>query len=141
MDLRQTVFQISTKGHYDFIDITTKVAEIVEKSGITSGLVLVFCKGSTAAITIMEYEQGLIEDLKDVFEKIAPEREDYKHHLRWGDKNGAAHIKSAIIKPSLVVPLEGGKLCLGTWQQIVLIDFDERPREREIIVKIIGETN
>jgi len=138
MNVERNTFSILTKGHYDFIDITERVEEIVEKSGVEDGLVLVFCKGSTSAITLMEYEEGLIEDLKEAFERIAPEFGDYKHHLRWGDRNGAAHIKSAMIKPSLVVPLEEGKLWLGTWQQIVLIDFDERPRQREVIVKILG---
>lgn len=130
--------KIQTKGHYDFIDITEQVAAEVEKSGIKEGAVLVFVPGSTAAITTMEYEDGLIEDLKNTFEKIAPEKADYAHHQRWGDKNGAAHIKSAIVGTDLTVPIENGKLDLGTWQQIVLIDFDERPRKREIIVRIIS---
>jgi secondary thiamine-phosphate synthase enzyme len=128
---------ISTKGHYDFIDITEKVEEIIEKSKVKDGIAFVFIKGSTAAITTMEYESGLIEDLKDIFEKIAPEDFDYKHHQRWGDHNGAAHIKSAVIGTDLAVPIENGRLYLGTWQQIVVIDFDERPRQREIMVKII----
>lgn len=129
--------KIQTKGHYDFIDITNQVALLVEQSKIKDGIVNIFIPGSTAAITTIEYEQGVIEDLKEVLEKIAPENYDYKHHLKWGDYNGAAHIKSALIKTSLTVPIENGKLQLGTWQQIVLIDFDERPRTREIIVKII----
>jgi len=131
-------FKISTKGHYDFIDITSRVEEIVQSSSVKDGIVLVFVKGSTAALTIMEYEQGITEDIKEVLEKIAPENADYKHHLKWGDRNGAAHIKAALIGPDLTIPLEQGKLQLGTWQQIVLIDFDEKPREREIIVKVTG---
>ena len=132
-------FTIQTKGHYDFIDITNKVADIIKKSKIMSGVAVIFISGSTAAITTIEYENGVIEDLKEVFEKIAPENKDYKHHQRWGDRNGAAHIKSALVGTDLVVPIENGKLQLGTWQQIVLIDFDEKPRSREIIVKIIKE--
>ena len=132
-----TTINISTKGHYDFIDITAQIEEIVAKSKIKDGLALVFVRGSTAALTTMEYESGLIEDLKNVFEKLAPERADYLHHQRWGDRNGAAHIKSALVGTDLTVPIEKGKLCLGTWQQIVLIDFDERARDREITVKII----
>lgn len=132
-------FTIQTKGHYDFIDITGKVADIIEKSKIMSGVAAIFILGSTAAITTIEYENGVIEDLKEVFEKIAPEKADYKHHQRWGDRNGAAHIKSALVGADLVVPIKNGKLQLGAWQQIVLIDFDEKPRSREVIVKIIEE--
>ena len=132
-------FTVQTKGHYDFIDITEKVAEIARESKVANGLVVVFISGSTAAITTIEYEKGVLEDLKEVFERIAPEARDYKHHQRWGDKNGAAHIKSALVGTDLVVPIRDDKLQLGTWQQIVLIDFDERPRKREIIVKIIKE--
>jgi len=131
-------FTINTQGHYDFIDITDRVQAIVEKSKIKEGIAIIFVPGSTAALTTMEYEEGVISDLKMVLEKIAPENADYQHHKKWGDRNGAAHIKSALIGTDLVVPIEEGKLQLGTWQQIVLIDFDERPREREIIVKIIS---
>jgi secondary thiamine-phosphate synthase enzyme len=130
---------ISTNGHYDFIDITREVAKIVKKSDVLDGVAIIFVSGSTAAITTMEYESGIIEDLKSVFEKIAPEAADYKHHQRWGDHNGAAHIKAALIGPDLTVPIENKELQLGTWQQIVLIDFDEKPREREVMVKVIKE--
>ena len=105
-------------------------------SGIHDGLTVVFVSGSTAAITTIEYEPGVINDLKEVLEKIAPFGLDYEHHKRWGDNNGDAHIKSALIGPSLSVPIENSKLVIGTWQQIVLIDFDEKPRERKIIVNI-----
>ncbi|HZS48319.1 MAG TPA: secondary thiamine-phosphate synthase enzyme YjbQ [Blastocatellia bacterium] len=131
-------FKIQTKGHYDFIDITRQVASIVEQSKVEDGIVVVFVPGSTAAITTMEFESGIMEDLKQVFEGWAPEDADYKHHRRWGDHNGAAHIKSALIGPSLSVPIEEGALVTGTWQQIVLIDFDERPRTREIAVKVVS---
>lgn len=131
------LISIKTKGHYDFIDITEKVERVVKESKVKEGIALVFIKGSTAALTTMEYESGLIEDLKNVFEKIAPEKTDYQHHQRWADHNGAAHIKSALIGTDLAVPIENGKLYLGTWQQLVLIDFDEQPRQREVIVKII----
>ncbi len=132
-------FTLKTKGHYHFIDITSQVERAVENSQIKEGVVLVFVRGSTAAVTTMEFEQGLIEDIKGALEKIAPEAGNYKHHLKWGDKNGAAHIKSSLIGTDLSIPIEEGKLGLGTWQQIVLIDFDEKEREREIIVKIIKE--
>lgn len=130
-------FTINTKGHYDFLDITGKVEAIVEKSGVTDGVAVVFVPGSTAAVTTMEYESGVVQDLVNVFEKLAPESADYAHHQRWDDRNGAAHIKSALVGPDLTVPIENGRLVLGAWQQIVLIDFDERPRSREIVVKII----
>lgn len=130
-------FIVKTKGHCGFIDITEKIRELINHSNIKDGVVLIFVKGSTAAITLMENEEGAFKDFKEILEKIAPEKFDYKHHLKWGDHNGAAHIKSALIKPEVVVPLENGSLDLGTWQHIILIDFDEKPREREIIVKVI----
>ena len=131
------LFRVSTKGHYDFINLTQKVKEVVEKSKVKDGIALIFVKGTTAALTIMEYEEGIMEDIKEVLEKMAPENADYKHHLKWGDRNGAAHIKSALIGPDLVVPIEEGEIQLGQWQEIVLIDFDEKERERKIVVKII----
>lgn len=130
-------FTIQTKGHYDFINLTDQVEEIVKQSGTSSGAVIIFTLSSTSAITTMEYENGIMEDIKEFFEKYLPENADYQHHQRWGDHNGAAHIKAALIGPDLTVPIENGKLQLGTWQQIVLIDFDEKPRQREIIIKII----
>jgi secondary thiamine-phosphate synthase enzyme len=133
-------FSISTKGHYDFIDITDRVQSAVNKSGVKDGIAVVFVPGSTAAITTIEHESGVIEDIIAVFEKIAPEAGDYKHHQRWGDRNGAAHIKSALVGPEFFVPVENGQLQLGTWQQIVLIDFDEKPRNRDIIVTVAQAT-
>lgn len=130
-------FEVKTKGHYDFINITDQVTELVRQSNIKSGLANVFVKGSTCGLATMEYEEGLIKDLINVFEKIAPEGADYLHHQKWEDRNGAAHIKSVIIGTDLTMPVHNGELQLGTWQQIVLVDFDERPRTREIIVKIV----
>jgi len=127
-------FTIKTNGHYDFVDITEKVSVAVRELGLVNGAIVVFIPGSTAAVTTMEYEGGVIEDLKDVFEKLAPENAEYKHHKKWGDKNGAAHIKSALVGTSLVVPVKDGLPTLGVWQQIVLIDFDEKPRKRKIII-------
>ena len=131
-------FTIKTKGEGDVIDISQKVAETVDGANIDSGLVVIFVPGSTAAITTIEYEAGVISDLKKILEKIAPAGADYEHHQRWGDRNGDAHIKSALIGTSLTVPIENSKLALGTWQQIVLIDFDEKPRNREVVIKIIS---
>ena len=130
-------FSVLTKGHGDTIDITDEVARLVEESSAGDGLAVIFVVGSTAAITTIEYEQGVISDLKNTLEQIAPEDFDYLHHKKWGDSNGAAHIKSAIIGTDLSVPIENGKLTLGTWQQIVLIDFDEKERKREVIVRVV----
>lgn len=130
-------FTLSTKGFTDIIDITDKVSKIVRDSKVKEGICLISSPGSTAGITTIEYEEGLIEDLKRALEIVAPMNEDYEHCKKWGDCNGYAHIRSALIKPFLAVPVEGGKLALGTWQQIVFLDFDNRPREREIIVKVI----
>ena len=129
--------KIKTKEYYDFIDITDEVAGIVKKSVVKDGVVVVFVAGSTAAITTMEYESGFINDIKETLEKLAPENADYKHHQRWDDRNGAAHIKSALIGADVAVPIEKGELSLGTWQKIVLIDFDEKPREREILISLL----
>ena len=130
-------FTVDTKGHADLVNVTDQVALAVGRSGVKEGAAVVFVQGSTAALTTMEYEEGLIADIREALEKLAPEDADYKHHQRWGDRNGAAHIKSALIGADLTIPIEHGKLALGTWQQIVLIDFDERPRKREVVVKIL----
>src|SRR5262245_31924124 len=130
-------FTVRTKGHSDFVDSTDRVAAGVEQSGVTEGIAVVFVPGSTVALTAMEFESGSVEDITAALERLAPENADYQHHRRWGDRNGAAHIKSALIGADLVVPIEHGKLALGTWQQIVLIDFDERARQRDVIVKVL----
>lgn len=131
-------FTISTKGFTDIIDITDKVSKIVRDSKVKEGICLISSPGSTAGITTIEYEEGLIEDLKRALEIVAPMNEDYEHCKKWGDCNGYAHIRSALIKPFLAVPIENGKLVLGQWQQIVYLDFDNRPRERGIMVKIVS---
>jgi secondary thiamine-phosphate synthase enzyme len=132
-------FAISTKGFTDIIDITDKVSKIVRDSKVEEGICLISSAGSTCGITAIEYEEGVIKDLKRILERIAPMSEDYEHCKKWGDCNGYAHIRSALIKPFLAVPVENGKLVLGTWQQIIYLDFDNRPREREINVKIVGK--
>jgi len=132
-------FTIETKGHSDIIDITQKVEKIVGDSGVKDGLVLVFVPGSTATVTTIEYEPGVLKDLKRALEKIAPESQDYEHNKAWGDGNGYAHVRAALMKPSLCLPVENGKVVHGTWQQIVLIDFDNRERKRKVVVKVIGK--
>jgi len=131
-------FNISTKGFTDVIDITDRVSEIIKNSKAKDGICLVSCPGSTCGITTIEYEEGLIKDLKRTLEAVVPMSEKYEHCKKWGDCNGYAHIRSALIKPFLAVPIEAGKPVLGTWQQLVFIDFDNRPRKREILVKIVN---
>jgi secondary thiamine-phosphate synthase enzyme len=130
-------FNVKTRGHTDIVDITAEVALAVRDSGVNDGVALVFVAGSTAAVSTIEFESGVLQDIKDVLERLAPEHADYRHHARWGDRNGAAHIKSAILGTDLTVPVEGGRPVLGTWQQIVLIDFDERARSREVVITVV----
>ena len=132
-------FSVSTKGDTDIIDITQEVAKAIAKSKIKSGIACVFVVGSTAAISTLEYEPNLIKDIKRALEKIAPEHGHYDHHETWGDDNGSAHVRACLMKPGITVPFENKKLLLGAWQQIALLDFDTRPREREIVVQVIGE--
>jgi secondary thiamine-phosphate synthase enzyme len=130
---------VNTNGNGDTIDITPGVERAVKESKLTGGVVTLFVVGSTAALTTIEYEDGAVHDLSHAIERIAPRDAEYEHHLRWGDDNGHSHVRAALLGPSLCVPLVGGRLTLGTWQQIILIDFDTRPRQREIVAQIIGE--
>jgi secondary thiamine-phosphate synthase enzyme len=130
---------LRTKGFSDIIDMTRHVVTVIERSGIENGLVTVFCPGSTGAVTTIEYESGVLRDLQKALEKIAPSDIPYEHDKRWGDGNGFSHVRAALMKPGLSIPLVSGRLILGTWQQIIFIDFDNRRRERNIFVHIIGE--
>jgi secondary thiamine-phosphate synthase enzyme len=130
---------LTTRGNTDIIDITQKVIECVDSSTLTNGLVTIFCPSSTSGVTTIEYEPGVQQDLKRIFNEIAPAEYPYQHDEAWHDGNGHSHIRAALLKASLSVPLVDGRMTLGTWQQIVYIDFDTRPRKREIIVQIIGE--
>jgi len=132
-------FQVPTRGVTDTIDITDRVRTAVSQSNLENGLVTVCVAGSTAAISSIEYESGVVQDLKDAIERMAPSNIDYQHDLRWGDGNGFSHVRAAMIGSSFSVPLHSGKLLLGTWQQIVLLDFDNSPRNRRVFVQIIGE--
>jgi len=131
--------RVQTKGECDIINLTDKVQEAVRNSGLKDGVVTVFVGGSTAAITTIEYEPGLLQDLPAALERIAPKNIEYKHEEMWHDGNGHSHVRASILGPSLVVPFKDGKLCLGTWQQIVLIELDIRARSRNIILQILGE--
>ncbi|HZY10017.1 MAG TPA: secondary thiamine-phosphate synthase enzyme YjbQ [Bacteroidota bacterium] len=139
MAVQSYSFQIKTKGFSDVQDITPKVQELVSNSKCENGITTVFVPGSTAGITTIEFESGVVDDLKKTIERIAPQGIHYAHDARWGDGNGFAHVRAALIGPSLTIPLIRGELQLGTWQQIVLIDFDNRPRAREVNIQIIGE--
>jgi secondary thiamine-phosphate synthase enzyme len=132
-------FKISTQGLNDIIDITERIVNEAEKSSVKEGICLVFVAHSTCALATIEYEKGVIEDLKRALEILAPMNENYEHSKKWGDCNGYAHVRAALMNPFLTLPISEGKLVLGQWQQVVLIDFDNRPREREIIIKIIQE--
>ena len=129
----------STKGFSDMIDLTDHVGKVLKRSKIENGLVTVFCPGSTGAVTTIEYESGVLKDLQKALEKIVPSDIPYEHDKRWGDGNGFSHVRASLMKPGLTIPLIKGKLTLGTWQQIVLIDFDNRRRERNILVHVMGE--
>jgi secondary thiamine-phosphate synthase enzyme len=128
-----------TAGNAEMTDLTAKVAAVVERSELVAGVVVIFASGATGAVTTIEYEPGLVEDMKDALERIAPRNVEYAHNLRWGDGNGHSHIRASMIGPSLTVPFSDGKLMLGTWQQIVFLDLDNRPRYRRIVVQIMGE--
>jgi secondary thiamine-phosphate synthase enzyme len=132
-------FKINTNGYCDIRDVTDTVAELVSQSGISDGIVTVFTPGSTAGVTTIEYEPGLLRDLPDLFEKLAPRNVPYAHDATWGDGNGFSHVRAALLGASLTVPVSSASLVLGTWQQIVVIDFDNKSRGRRVIVQIIGE--
>jgi len=132
-------FEVSTKGFGDVIDITAQVAASVEKSGIRNGIVCVANPGSTAGITTVEFEPGAVADLKAALERLAPEKARYRHNDTWDDGNGFAHLRSALVGASQAFPVKDSAIALGTWQQIVLLDFDNRPRRRKLVVTVVGE--
>ncbi len=139
MRIHTAQLEEETQGFCDIINITPKVQDQVERERFQRGLVSLFVSGSTAALTTIEYEPGLIQDLKEFLEKMIPSNKKYHHDDRWGDNNGFSHLRASILGPSLQVPMVAGKLQLGTWQQIVLLDFDNRPRRREILIQMMGE--
>lgn len=131
--------ELRTQGNNQVLDITTAVAQAVMTSGITDGIVTVFCPGSTSAITTIEFEPGAVKDFQRMFDEITAPDRDYAHNVRWGDGNGFSHVRAALLGPSLTVPFVDRRLTLGTWQQIVFVDFDNRPRQRDLVVQIMGE--
>ncbi len=131
--------EIETEGEVQIFDITEDVERIVGNSGIKEGIALIFVPGSTGAITTIEYEPGLLKDLPEALERLFPRDIVYEHHKRWHDGNGHSHVRASFLKPDLCVPVDSGTLTLGTWQQIVFVELDNKPRRRRIVVKVVGE--
>jgi len=128
-----------TTAETDIVDLTPDAEQAVRRSGVENGHAIVFVAGSTAAITTIEFEDGVLDDLREAIERLAPRDRVYRHDARWGDGNGYSHVRAALLGPSLAVPVAAGRLVLGTWQQIVLVDFDNRPRRRKVVVQVSGE--
>ena len=139
MGVQHREVRISTRGDGEMHDLTAKVGSLVAEAGVSDGMVLVFVPGSTAGVTTIEFEPGLLEDFPAAMERIAPRDVDYAHDRTWHDGNGHAHVRASLVGPSLTVPIAGGRLALGTWQQIALVDFDNRARQRRLLVTIMGE--
>lgn len=131
--------QLRSKGEPDIIDITDQASQAIEECNIENGLVTVFISGSTAAVTTIEYEPGLRDDFPEMLSRVAPENIQYKHDNTWHDGNGHSHVRASLIGPSLTIPIVEGNMSLGTWQQIVLLEMDTRPRDRNLILQLIGE--
>ena len=139
MTVRTQVLELSTGGNGDIVDITRAVITAVEESDLKDGTVTVFSPSATSALTTIEYEPGCIEDLQRLFDEIADPARHYAHNARWGDGNGHSHVRAALLGPSLTIPFVDGSLTLGTWQQIIFVDFDNRSRRRRLVAQIIGE--
>ena len=139
MAVKSSSIQLSTRGDADIHDITDQIAHHVAQSGLKAGTVTIFCPSSTSALTTIEYESGALSDLKRLFNEITPQNREYAHNARWGDGNGHSHVRAALLGPSLTIPFVNGSLTLGTWQQIIYVDFDNRPRRRELVLQLIGE--
>jgi secondary thiamine-phosphate synthase enzyme len=139
MTVKTGSISVNTHGNADIQDITDPIADVLSKSGLKSGTVTIFCPSSTSALTTIEYESGAISDLKRLFEEIIPQNREYAHNARWHDGNGHSHIRAALLGPSLTIPFVNGQLTLGTWQQVIYLDFDNKPRRRELVVQMIGE--
>ena len=130
---------LSTRGNTDIHDITSQVTQLVGDSKLQQGIATIFCPSSTSGLTTIEYEPGCVADLRQLFENLIPSNRSYQHDNTWGDANGYSHMRAALLKASLTIPFVNGKLTLGTWQQIIYVDFDNRPRQRELVLQILGE--
>ena len=130
---------LSTKGNAEIHDITDQIANAVSSSGLNNGTATIFCPSSTSALTTIEYESGALSDLQRLFDEIIPMHREYAHNERWHDGNGHSHVRAALLGPSITIPFVERQLTLGTWQQVIYLDFDNRPRQRQLIVQLIGE--
>lgn len=139
MRIHTTTLECNTKGNADMLDLTDQVRAIIDDLEMHEGTVTIFTPSSTSALTTIEFESGALEDLRRALERIAPTDAEYLHNLRWGDGNGHSHLRAAIMGPSLSIPVHQGNLMLGTWQQILFVDFDNRPRHRKLVVQIVGD--
>jgi secondary thiamine-phosphate synthase enzyme len=139
MPIKTFSLTLKTRGDTDVYDITGQVAEQVSQSGLKDGVVTIFCPSSTSGLTTIEYEAGAVSDLKRLFDEIVPPGREYAHNARWDDGNGHSHVRASLLGPSLTIPFVTGQLTLGTWQQIIYIDFDNKPRRRELVLQIQGE--
>lgn len=139
MTVNTIPLSIRTQGDAQMIDITNRAQQAVTESGLQAGILTLFVPGSTAALTTIEFEDGAVQDFQRLFDEIADPDRHYAHNARWGDGNGHSHVRAALLGPSLTVPFSDGALLLGTWQQIILVDFDNRPRERRVIAQVMGE--
>ncbi len=137
--VKTAMISLSTRGNADMHDVTEEVSGAIQRSGLKAGIATIFCPSSTSGLTTIEYEDGCLADLKRHFEELVPAGREYAHNARWGDGNGHSHIRAALLGASLTVPFTDGRLTLGTWQQIIHVDFDVRPRRRELVVQMIGE--
>lgn len=139
MTVKTKTIELRTKGHADVVDVTALVRDALRESGLSDGIGCVFVPGATGGVTTIEYEPGCVADLKRLFDELAPPNRSYEHERRWGDGNGHSHLRAALLGPSLSFPFADGEPSLGTWQQIVFVDFDNRSRSRELILKLVGE--
>ena len=137
--VKTSSISLNTQGNADIRDITDQIGNAISKSGLTSGTATVFCPSATSALTTIEYESGAVSDLRRLFDEIIPSNREYAHNQRWHDGNGHSHVRAALLGPSLTIPFVEGQLTLGTWQQVIYIDFDNRPRQRKLVVQLIGE--
>jgi secondary thiamine-phosphate synthase enzyme len=139
MPVKTFSITLSTRGNADIHDITDQIARHVTQSGFKDGVVTVFCPSSTSALTTIEYESGAVSDLQRLFDEIISQNREYAHNERWHDGNGHSHVRAALLGPSLTIPIVNRQLTLGTWQQVIYVDFDVRPRQRQLVVQILGE--
>jgi secondary thiamine-phosphate synthase enzyme len=139
MTVKTSSLSLNTRGNADIHDITDQIASAVSESDLKTGTVTIFCPSSTSGVTTIEYESGALSDLRRLFDEIIPQNREYAHNARWHDGNGHSHVRAALLGPSLTIPFVEGQLTLGTWQQVIYVDFDNKPRRRDLILQLIGE--